>query len=95
MNKPVIATNYSAHTEFCSKENCYLVDIDKTEKAFDGKAFTGQGNWAKIGQKQKDQTIEYMRYVYDNRIIDNSEGVKTAKKLSWHNSANIISRCIS
>jgi glycosyltransferase involved in cell wall biosynthesis len=95
MNKPVIATNYSAHTEFCNKNNSYLVDIDEIEKAFDGKAFNGQGNWAKIGQKQKDQTIDYMKYVYDNRIKDNPEGIKTAKKLSWENSANIISRCIS
>jgi hypothetical protein len=91
----VIATNYSAHTEFCNRDNSYLVDIDETEKAFDGKAFNGQGNWAKIGQKQKDQTIEYMKYVCDNRIKNNPEGIKTAKKLSWNNSANIISRCIS
>jgi len=95
MNKPVIATNYSAHTEFCNKDNSYLVDIDETEKAFDGKAFTGQGNWAKIGQKQKNQTIEYMKYVYSNNIKSNPEGAITAKKLSWDNSANIISRCIS
>ena len=95
MNKPVIATNYSAHTEFCNKDNCYLVDIDETEQAFDGKVFNGQGNWAKIGQKQKDQTIEYMRYVHKNNIKINPEGINTAKKLSWDNSANIISRCIS
>jgi glycosyltransferase involved in cell wall biosynthesis len=95
MNRPVIATNYSAHTEFCNQKNSYLVDIDETEKAFDGKAFNGQGNWAKIGEKQKDQTIEYMKYVYSNNIKTNPEGVNTAKKLSWDNSASIISRCIN
>jgi glycosyltransferase involved in cell wall biosynthesis len=94
MNKPTIATNYSAHTEFCNKENSYLIDIDETEKAFDGKAFNGQGNWAKIGKRQKDQTIEYMRHLYKNDIRVNPEGIKMAKKLSWDNSANIISRCI-
>ena len=32
--KPVIATNYSGHTEFCNDENSYLIDIeDKLYKA--------------------------------------------------------------
>lgn len=95
MNKPVIATNYSAHTEFCTSDNCYLVDIDNTEKAYDGKVFRGQGSWAKIGQNQIDQTIEHMRNLYKNRINTNIEGVKTAQKLSWKNSASIIHGCIS
>ena len=94
MNKPVIATNYSAHTEFCNNDNCYLVNIDETEKAYDGKAFKGQGNWAKIGQQQIDQTIEYMRYLYKNRINTNSSGIETAKKYSWQNSAEHLLRCI-
>jgi glycosyltransferase involved in cell wall biosynthesis len=94
MNKPTIATNYSAHTEFCNKDNCYLVDIDAVEPAFDNKVFQGQGNWAKIGDSQIDQTIDYMRHVYSNRINTNIHGLNTAKKLSWANSANIISRCI-
>lgn len=94
MNKPVIATNYSAHTEFCNKDNCYLVDINETEKAYDGKAFIGQGNWAKIGDKQIDQIIDYMRFVYNNKISSNIEGVNTAKKYSWINSANQVLRCI-
>lgn len=94
MNKPVIATNYSAHTEFCSTDNSYLVDIDQIEPAYDGKAFRNQGNWAKIGEKQKDQIIEYMRYLYQNRISTNKNGILTAEKYSWTNSANIINRCI-
>jgi glycosyltransferase involved in cell wall biosynthesis len=95
MNKPAIATNYSAHTEFCNSNNCYLVDIDEKEPAYDGKAFLRQGNWAKIGQQQIDQTIEHMRYVYNNHIKNNIPGVETVKGLSWKNSAEIISRCIS
>lgn len=94
MNKPAIATNYSAHTEFCNSDNCYLVEIDELEPAQDGKAFTGQGNWAKIGEKQIDQTIEYMRYVYKNRITNNLSGLKTAQKYTWKNSADIMSGCI-
>lgn len=94
MNKPVIATYYSSHTEFCNKDNSFLIDIDDTELAKDSKAFYGQGNWAKIGQSQIDQTIEYMRYVYKNGIIDNINGLKTAETLSWKNSADKILRCI-
>jgi glycosyltransferase involved in cell wall biosynthesis len=92
MNKPVIATNYSAHTEYCTKDNCYLVDVDSIEPANDGKWFNGSGNWAKLDQKQIDQTVEYMRYVYNNRIDSNPEGVKTAEKYSWTRTADIINQ---
>ena len=94
MNKPAITTNYSAHTEFCTSDNCYLVNIDEKEKAFDGKAFQGQGNWAKLGQNQIDNIIEHMRFVYNNRINTNLNGIETAKKYSWSNSALSILRCI-
>jgi glycosyltransferase involved in cell wall biosynthesis len=90
MNKPVIATNYSSHTEFCNSDNAYLVEITETEPAYDGKAFNGQGNWAKISQDQKDQIIEHMRYLYKNRINSNKNGINTAKKFSWENTASKI-----
>jgi glycosyltransferase involved in cell wall biosynthesis len=94
MNRPVIATNYSSHTEFCNNNNAFLIDIAHTEKAIDGKAFVGQGNWAKIGQSEKNQIIDHMRYCYKNRLSTNIEGVKTAKQYSWINSSNIIYGCI-
>jgi glycosyltransferase involved in cell wall biosynthesis len=94
MNKPVIATNFSAHTEFCNKDNSYLVDIKQIEKAVDNKWFNGQGNWAKIGDVQKDQIIEYMRYVYNNNIQENNNGVITGQKFTWKNSAKELLRCI-
>lgn len=94
MGKPVITTNYSAHTEFCTKDNSYLVDIDETESAYDGKAFRGQGNWAKIGEKQIDMCIDYMRYLCHNRVSNNPEGINTAKKFSWSNTANLIKKYI-
>lgn len=90
MNKPVIATNYSAHTEFCTENNCYLVDIKDKEKAYDGKAFVGQGYWAKMDNDQKDQIIEYMRYCYNNNINSNQHGVETSKKFSWLSSAKTL-----
>ncbi len=94
MNKPVIATNYSAHTEYCTSKNSYLVDINELETAIDNKWFDGTGNWAKIGQKEKDQIIEYMRYIFTNKINTNPHGLETAKLFSWENSAKQMLRCI-
>jgi glycosyltransferase involved in cell wall biosynthesis len=94
MNKPVIATNYSAHTEYCNSKNSYLVDITEKELAEDGKWFHGDGNWAKIGEKEKDQIIDYMKYVYTNKISSNPEGLDTAQKFTWENSAKQLVRCI-
>ena len=94
MNKPIITTNYSSQTQFCNKDNSFLVEINNLERAFDNKAFKNQGNWAKIGYQQKDQFIELMRFVYKNKINTNTEGIKTAKTFSWTNTANLIDRCI-
>jgi glycosyltransferase involved in cell wall biosynthesis len=94
LNKPIITTNYSAHTEFCNKDNAFLIDITELEKAYDGKWFHGTGNWAKIGEKEKDQAVEYMRYVYKNKIRTNATGLKTAQNLSWNKVAKDMIRCI-
>lgn len=90
MNKPVIATNYSAHTEYCTRDNCNLVDIDSLEEARDNKWFFGEGKWAKLGENQLSQTIDHMRYLYSNNIISNPNGIKSAEKYSWKNTAQII-----
>lgn len=90
LNKPIIATNYSAHTEYCTKENSFLVDITETEVANDGKWFHGEGNWAKLDQPQLEQTVEFMRFVYSNDIRTNPAGLDTAKKFTWDKTASII-----
>jgi glycosyltransferase involved in cell wall biosynthesis len=88
-NKPVIVTNYSAITAFCNKDNSYLVDIDEVESAFDGRWFFGDSNWAKIGQKQVDQFVNYLTYLYNNRGF-NPEGFKTAESLTWQKCCDSI-----
>lgn len=90
LNKPIIATNYSAHTEYCTPENSYLVNISETEVANDGKWFHGEGSWAKLGQQQLDESIEYMRFVYKNNIRTNPNGLNTAKNYTWDKTAGII-----
>lgn len=90
-NKPCITTGYSGHTEYCNKDNAYLIDIDTLEIAYDGKWFTsGIGEWAKLDTKQIDQCIEHMRYCYKNKINTNPAGLETAKKFTWKNSAETL-----
>lgn len=94
--KSVIATNYSAHTQFCNNDNSYLVNISETEKAIDNKWFFGQGNWAKIGEKEIKQFADYMRFVHatkqNNAIVPNISGISTATEFSWTNTAREIMR---
>lgn len=92
MDKPVIATNYSAHTEYCNKENTFLIDIDRLCIAKDDHFFKqGIGQWASLDHRQMEQTVEYMRYVYKNNIRNNIAGLQTAQKYTWFNTAKIIS----
>lgn len=97
--KHVIATNYSAHTEFCNTDNAHLINITDYELAYDGQWFHGQcGRWAKIDQEQKDQAIDYMRMIHnlkqDGGLSDNLIGINTAKTYTWDNTANEIIKYI-
>jgi len=94
LDKPIITTFYSAHTEYCNDNNAFLISVDETEPANDGKWFFGQGNWAKLGDDQLEQTVHYMKYVYQNNIRSNRGGLATAQKYSWTNTANIINETL-
>ena len=86
--KPVIATNYSAHTEFCTEDNAMLIEIEDVEDAYDGKWFSGQGRWAEFGYDQEERLIDCMRVCYRDRILGNPAGLKTAKKFTWENTVD-------
>ena len=93
--KHVIATNYSAHTEFCTPVNSRLVNVDNMETAFDGVFFDGKkGMWAELAQDQKDVIIEYMRDIHtlkqSGELVVNSNGIETAKKFNWKNTSDKI-----
>jgi glycosyltransferase involved in cell wall biosynthesis len=97
--KPVIATNYSAHTEYCNPDNCMLIDINKLEPANDNKWFRGDvGDWASLEVDAFDQTVHYMRSIYrdwsEGKDIENVEAIKTAKALSWEAAAEKIKSII-
>lgn len=86
--KPVITTNYSAHTEFCDSTNSMLIDITETEKAFDGKWFFGQGSWAKLGDSQIEQLVFCMKTMRSLGPRINYQGIETAHQFSWDNTTN-------
>ena len=92
--KHVIATNYSAHTEFCSEENCRLIKIDKLESAYDGKWFFHQGQWGSLGDKQFHSLVKNFREIHElkksGNLSVNTSGIDTAKKYSWENTADKI-----
>ena len=90
MNKPIIITNYSAHTEYCNNDNSLLVDMKDKEVAQDGLFFNGTGSWGRLSFDVVDALVEQMRYAYKNRISDNPEGVKTANNFSWQKTSDII-----
>lgn len=104
--KHIIATNYSGHTQYCTRQNSHLIDIDGLEVASDvcdvmpsGKWFKSlHGNWASIGQKQIDQCIDYMRDLHDRkqsgRLAENEAGIATSKEFSWTNSAEKIANIL-
>ena len=98
VGKHVIATNYSAHTEFCNKDNTGLIPIDDVESAFDGKWFFGQGNWAKITEKEIDNLANKMSTFHSRRPARsdylNEAGIETARKFSWQNTAKEIIKCL-
>jgi len=97
--KQVIATNYSAHTEFCNSQNCLLVDIDETEVAFDGVWFHGSGNWGKIGKNQEEQISSHMISIHKQKhqngaVETNINGLITAQSYNWDNIARKISNYV-
>lgn len=90
MGLDTIATNYSAHTEFCNQDNCHLLEIKESESAFDGVFFkNGIGNWAQLDDKVMEQCVAAMRKSYTNRKV-NEGGIKTGQIYTWNNTATTL-----
>ncbi len=95
MGKLVLTTNYSAHTEYCTRNNSILVDVPSIEPARDGRWFFGDGTWGHLGNTEIDAFVEALRAVYKNwkanpTSVENLNGVETANRLTWDNTASII-----
>ena len=89
-----IASNVSAHTEFCNTEAVTLIDMPEKELAYDNKWFFNQGSWAKITDKEIDNFAQAMRDTYNKNQRDksfiNKAGIEIAKKFSWENTTQRI-----
>lgn len=96
--KNVIATNCSAHTEFCNEKNCMLIDVEEQEDAYDGKWFHGTGKWGKVTENFIHQGIEHMKEVHrkkQNKILKlNIDGISASENFSWENSARKITEYV-
>ena len=100
--KQVIATNYSAHTQFCDNSNSHLIDVENREAAYDGVFFSGShGQWGSFSESSVNQLVEHMRMVhttkqqYENAVSEdflNKRGIETANRFSWSQSAQEIIR---
>ena len=98
--KHVIATNYSAHTEFCDANNSILIEPEETELAYDGKWFHGKcGRWLKITDNQITQISNAMKHVSamhsEQKLETNQCGLDTAHKYNWKSSANRIKEALN
>ena len=99
MGKHVIATDYSAHTQFCNQQNADLIDITNMEVAHDGVFFVDSlAQWASLSGGPFKQGVEYLRSFYERWRSGedqyNTAGVETAKQFSWKNTAKRIEEII-
>ncbi len=97
VGKYVATTNYSAHTEFCNGSNSMLLNVDELEPALDGVWFFGQGKWAALNEEHIVFLAEWMKSIHakvqvSNNYLVNEEGAKTAQKLTWTNTAKLITQ---
>jgi glycosyltransferase involved in cell wall biosynthesis len=95
--KPVITTNYAAHTAFATPENSLLIDIDETEPWVQPASYPlycGVGNLARLGPRQTDQLVAHLRAVHalkqNGQLSVNRAGIKTAEALTWDATAQKI-----
>lgn len=90
-----IATNYSAHTEFCDSQSTILIEPTKLVPAIDNMWFkegseTNNGKWCSYNE---DDLVEAMRVAYrkyqDGTILNN-EARENAQKFTWIKSAQTM-----
>jgi hypothetical protein len=91
VGKWIIATDYSAHTEFLTPHNALLVDIDRLEPR-------GVGHWAAFGARQHEQLVAHLRDVHMRRrsgpLSVNAAGIATAMHFSWEYAATQLQRAV-
>lgn len=93
MGKTVIATNNTAHTEYCTNDNSILVDTPSKESAFDGVFFGGRHEWYDVSTTEVlDAFVYHMRRLYHDPPP--SKTCPNIEKLTWKNMAEKTIKCI-
>jgi glycosyltransferase involved in cell wall biosynthesis len=94
MGKNVIATNYSAPTEYLTPENARLIEIERLTEAGDGKWFHFQAEWADFGDAQVEQLVAHLREVHrlkqSGALQPNVAGRDTQAGFTWERTARSI-----
>jgi len=82
--KPVIATNYGGHLDFCNNKNSFLIEFNDWESPLHN-----ENDKSVVGVEPDIDHLKYlMRFVYENneeKVVKNKieEGLKTAKNYTW------------
>ena len=73
------------------------IEIDELEDAIDGIWFKGQGQWAKLENKQINQFQDYIEYLYklkqQDKLRMNQCGISTAQEIIWLKQAQKLIDC--
>ncbi len=95
----VIATDYSAHSEFVNTANCRVVHVEETAPPPSGDLLWGTGNWGKLGASQMEQMVHHLREVHrmkqEGSLRRNDAGIATAKEFSWRRTSESVLRAAS
>lgn len=89
-NKPVITTNYSAMPDYCTSDGCFRISPDGMTKAYDGRWFHGEAEWADLGPLYQEAFIDRMRKCYYNNLSVNNNYQDVLKKYNWSNCVDQI-----
>lgn len=95
LGTPVIATGYSANTEFQNRENACLVDAERVEVQKNVSLYQKGSHWA---EPDTDQCAEYMRHIYSEpefrkRIAERAKKDMSDPKIR-DNTTNVVhQRC--
>lgn len=94
MGKHVIATNYSAPTEYLDAGNARLIEVCQLVDAQDGKWNFGQGEWASFDDAQVEQLVEHLRAVHrlkqSGQLRPNGAARETMRRFTWDGTASRI-----
>lgn len=95
---PVIATNYSAHLDFCNNDNSFLINYNlEPSRTHLKKEWNIENSlWA---EPDKEHLKSLMRFVYENKtseIIKNKseKGYDAVNKLTWKNTADNVQKVL-